>query len=159
MVPWCDSMKWMSGLGRLYSLAISTPFLTCPTMMSRLIAGDRLLCLFGPPAWFSIKYCGLLIFPMSWYMAPTLQSSPFAPMAMAASSAMSASLSECWYVPGASCASLRSSGCEASLSSLSVIAVDTRNTFSMAGSRPWVTSPVNIAATRTTSASLKMSVI
>ena len=34
----------------------------------------------------AMKHCGLLIFPMSWYIAPTLASIGFAPTASAAAS-------------------------------------------------------------------------
>ena len=54
-MPWCC---WMNGrmlVGRLYSLASSTPSFTWPMMISSETLGDRLMWRFAPPVWFSMK--------------------------------------------------------------------------------------------------------
>ena len=66
VVPWCVAMNSRRTLGTPYSRAISRPSLTCPVMISRLMAGESFSWREGDPAWFSMKYLDLWIFPMSW---------------------------------------------------------------------------------------------
>ena len=51
--------------------------------------------------WFSMKYVGFFILPISWYNAPTLINIAFAPTSLAQDSARFATFKEWWNVPGA----------------------------------------------------------
>jgi hypothetical protein len=65
VVPWCVGMNASTASGRLCSRPSSSPAFTCSAMMSALMYGVIRSCGFSPGCWFSMKYSGRIIFPMS----------------------------------------------------------------------------------------------
>ena len=63
--PWCVLMKSRITEGRLYLSAIFSPSVTWLIIICALSIYDRFSCGFTPD-WFSVKYIGLFILPMSW---------------------------------------------------------------------------------------------
>ena len=63
-VPWCVAMPSRISSSKPYFFAISKPSVTCLRMMSAEIELHLVVRVSRP--WFSAKYSGWFIFPMSW---------------------------------------------------------------------------------------------
>jgi membrane-associated HD superfamily phosphohydrolase len=77
----------LTASGKRASQAISTPSLTWEVIIRVLKAGAIFSWGFSNPRWFSTKYSGRLILPISWYKEPTLTRRGLAPMDSADASA------------------------------------------------------------------------
>ena len=111
-------------------MAISTPLETWSKIIFTLSNDDNLSCGLVPVTWFSVKYEGLFIFPISWYKDPTLASIELPPISFAEDSAKFATFIEWWNVPGALFESSFSNGELVSDSSSNETSETKLNTFS-----------------------------